>query len=46
MSPYIAYLLTIAVIVSVLAAGVQIANLLHFRQTEKKLRNLGKKDLP
>jgi hypothetical protein len=42
MSPYVAYLCTIAIFVSVLAVGVSIANLLHFRQTEKKLRDLGK----
>ncbi len=44
MSPFFAYLCTIAILVSLLAVGVSVANLLHFRQTEKKLRDLGKRN--
>lgn len=46
MSPYVAYLSTIAIFVSVLAVGIQIANLLHWKQTEKKLRELEKRRGP
>ena len=39
MSPYVAYLCTIAIFVSILAVGVSVANLLHFRKTQKRLRD-------
>jgi len=39
MSPYIAYICTIAIFVSILAAGVSVANLLHFRKMQKRLRD-------
>ena len=38
MSPPFAYLCTIAIFVSILAVGVSVANLLHFRKTERRLR--------